>query len=101
MTWPDDEPAGEVAAEGQVTSEAAMVHGELDGRAPATPALIDEKLADQLRFRPSESSSAERWRAIPHRQVMLREHSKPPKPARVGKCGRPVQARCRARACPP
>ena len=39
-------------AEGQVTSETAMVHGELDGRAPAPPALIDEELADQLRFRP-------------------------------------------------
>src|SRR5712691_7642164 len=50
-------------AEGQVTSEPAMVHGELDDRVPAPPALIDEELADQLRFRPSESSSVERWRA--------------------------------------
>jgi len=40
-----------------------MVHGELDGRAPPPPALIDEELADQLRFRPSESGSVERWRA--------------------------------------
>jgi hypothetical protein len=40
-----------------------MARGELDGRAPAPPALIDEELADQLRFRSSESSSVERWRA--------------------------------------
>jgi hypothetical protein len=50
-------------AEGQVTSETAMVHCELDGRAPAPPALIEKELDDQLRFRPSESSSVERWRA--------------------------------------
>src|SRR5450755_3115547 len=60
-------------AEGQMTSETAMVHGELDGRAPAPPALIDEELADQLRFRPSESSSAERWRA-----AQAARHTSPP-----------------------
>ena len=50
-------------AEGRVTSETAMARGELDGRAPAPPALIEEELADQRRFRPSESSPVEWWRA--------------------------------------
>jgi len=83
-------------AEGQVTSETAMVHGELDGRAPAPPALIDEELADQLRFRPFRERLGGAVAggpgagppAIPHRQVVLMERSKSPKPARAGRCGR-------------
>ena len=83
-------------AEGQVTSEPAMVHGELDGRGPAPPALIDEELADQLRFRPFRERLGGAVAggpgagppAIPRRQVVLMERSKSPKPARAGKCGR-------------
>src|ERR1022692_4546538 len=63
-------------AEGQVTSETAMVHGELDGRAPAPPALIDEELADQLRFRASEGSSRGRYGGRPGRRAA--RHTSPP-----------------------
>src|SRR5713101_6354440 len=80
-------------AEGQVTSETAMVHGELNGRAPAPPALIDEELAAVPPLREQLGGAVAGGPgagppAIPHRQVTLMERSKSPKPARVGKCGR-------------
>jgi hypothetical protein len=85
-----------------------MVHGELDGRGPAPPALIDEELADQLRFRPFRERLGGAVAggpgagppAITHRQVMLMERSKSPKPARAGKCGRARSAALRCAGVP-